>query len=150
MSKIFWSFLFTIVSSVKLLSADTTFIKPVDPKLKVLKQQVINDLLSASVSDAGVINLAEKMKDDGSWGDIDYTDKTRGGWTVADHLTRLNNMVIIYKRPGSKWENDRKLEEKIISGLNFWLKNDFICPNWWYPEIGVPKVMGANYAVDRR
>jgi hypothetical protein len=26
-------------------------------------------------------------------------------------------------------------------GLNYWLDNDFQCPNWWYPEIGVPQVL---------
>lgn len=138
------TFLFFMVLSGKLFSADTTSNKHIDPELKILKQHVIKDILSASVNDGMVMNLAEKMKEDGSWEDIDYSDKTRSGWPVNGHLERLNNMAIIYKRAGSRWTSEPKLEEKIISGLNFWLKNDFICPNWWYPEIGVPKVLGPT------
>lgn len=144
MYKICLSFLLILFLPVELLSADSTFHKPVDPRLAVLKQQVMKDILSASVNDEETIKLTETMKPDGSWGDIDYSDKTRGGWPVADHLTRLNNMAVIYTRQGSKRTSNNELKEKIISGLNFWLRNDFICPNWWYPQIGVPKVLGPT------
>jgi chondroitin AC lyase len=137
-------FLLIIISFNTLFAADTTSRKPIDARLKVLKQNVINDVLSASFNEEEVISLAHKLKEDGSWGDIDYTDKTRGGWPVNDHLVRLENMAILYARPGSKWRNDKKLEDKIISGLKFWFKNDFICPNWWYPQIGVPRVLGPT------
>jgi chondroitin AC lyase len=118
--------------------------KPADPALATLKQQVIKDILSISLNGDELMSIAEKMKPGGSWPDIDYADKTRGGWTVSNHLARLNNMAVLYKRPGSKWTNDPNLEAKIISGLDFWFKNDFICPNWWYPEIGVPKILGPT------
>ncbi|MEO6931580.1 MAG: polysaccharide lyase family 8 super-sandwich domain-containing protein, partial [Chitinophagaceae bacterium] len=41
-------------------------------------------------------------------------------------------------------KGDDALKNKILSGLNYWFKNDFICPNWWYPQIGVPKVLGPT------
>jgi chondroitin AC lyase len=28
--------------------------------------------------------------------------------------------------------------------LNYWLDNDFQCPNWWYPEIGVPMALAPT------
>jgi len=125
----------------RLFSIGTKLYKDIDPKLRVLKQQVLKDILSAKANEKEVVQLAEKMKQDGSWPDIDYTDKTRGGWPVNDHLVRLNNMAILYKNAGTKFTGDQNLEKKIIAGLNFWLQNDFICPNWWYPQIGVPKVL---------
>lgn len=125
----------------KLLFADRGLARDTDPKLKVLKQQVIKDILSASVNEKEVVELSAKMKEDGSWPDIDYADKTRGGWPVNDHLVRLNSMTLEYKHAGTKWTGDQGLEKKIIAGLNFWLQNDFICPNWWYPQIGVPKAL---------
>ena len=67
----------------------------VDPKLQLLKQQVIKDILSAKASEKDIEALAAKMKNDGSWPDIDYSDKTRGGWPVNDHLVRLNDMAIV-------------------------------------------------------
>lgn len=117
---------------------------PVDEKLERLKQQVTKDILAQSVQPEEVIAIAGKMKPDGSWPDIDYADKTRGGWPVNRHLERLNSMAVLYKRPQSKWTGDQKLEQQILLGLDYWLKNDFICPNWWYPQIGVPKVLGPT------
>ena len=129
---------FWILSSVL---ANAVTCKDVDPRLRLLKQQVIKDILAAKENEKDIEAIAAKMKDDGSWPDIDYTDKTRGGWTVNDHLVRLNDMAIIYKTAGTKLAADQNFEKKIITGLNFWLRNDFICPNWWYPQIGVPKVL---------
>ena len=50
-------------------------------------------------------------------------------------------MALAYKRTGSKFTGNKELETKIVAGLNFWFTNDFICPNWWYPQIGVPKTL---------
>jgi len=113
----------------------------IDPKLKVLKEQVLIDILATHASEKEVTALFAQMREDGSWPDINYADKTRGGWTVNDHLTRLISMAILYKNAGTKWMGDQELKKKIIAGLDFWLKNDFICPNWWYPQIGVPKTL---------
>ncbi|MBE7169676.1 MAG: polysaccharide lyase 8 family protein [Williamsia sp.] len=115
-----------------------------DEKLESLKQQVTKDILALSFNPADVTAIAEKMKTDGSWADIDYADKTRGGWPVNQHLERLNSMAVLYKRPGSPWTGNAKLEDQIMRGLDFWLEHDPICPNWWYPEIGVPKVLGPT------
>lgn len=144
MHRLFLSFLMIISTVAEHFAADSISSRNIDPRLKVLKQQVLKDILSAVPNKAGVMNLTEKMKSDGSWGDINYHDKTRGGWPVADHLTRLHDMSVMYKRPGSGLTNDPELADKILSGLDFWFKNDFICPNWWYPEIGVPKILGPT------
>ena len=136
-------FLLLLILSLpcKLLCAGKAYFKDTDPKLKVLKEQVIKDILAATVNEKEVMELSAKMKQDGSWPDIDYTDKTRGNWPVNDHLLRLNNMALVYTHTGTGLTGDQQLEKKIIAGLNFWLQNDFICPNWWYPQIGVPKVL---------
>jgi len=115
--------------------------KDIDPKLRLLKQQVLKDILAGHANEQEALRFAAIMKEDGSWPDIDYADKTRGGWPVNDHLLRLNNMTIAYKTPGGRLAGDSNLEKKIMAGLNFWLKNDFICPNWWYPQIGVPRAL---------
>lgn len=111
-----------------------------DPKLLLLKHQVLKDILATAVHEKEVMDVAATIKEDGSWADIDYTDKTRGGWPVADHLSRLNSMAVVYKNPG-RLKDDPALLKKITSGLNYWLQHDFICPNWWYPQIGVPKIL---------
>ncbi|MEJ7769598.1 MAG: hypothetical protein WKF89_17395 [Chitinophagaceae bacterium] len=123
-----------------MVSADVAII-PVDPRLKVLKLQVLRDILSVQVNETALSSLAANLKANGSWAGIDCADKTRGGWPVNDHLTRLMNMAVHYVKPNTKFTDSQQFENKIIAGVDFWLKNDFICPNWWYPEIGVPKVL---------
>ncbi len=124
-----------------LFASGNRYTKDMDPRLKVLKQQVLKDILAASANEKEAIELMADMKENGSWPDIDYADKTRGGWPVNDHLVRLNNMALVYRHTGGKLSGSEALEKKILAGLNFWLSNDFICPNWWYPQIGVPKVL---------
>ncbi len=119
-------------------------VKTVADKLLVLKRQVIKDILAARVNEKETMFDMAKMGADGAFGDIDYTDKTRGSWPVNEHLVRLNDLAILYTRPGTKYTGDRAVRDKIVLGLNYWFKNDFICPNWWYPEIGVPKVLGPT------
>jgi chondroitin AC lyase len=114
------------------------------PELEALKTAVIKDILSAEFDKQILLERIAQMKPDGSWPDIDYADKTRGGWLVNTHLTRLNDMAIMHAREQADHHDDTALRAKIILGLDFWLKNDFICPNWWYPEIGVPKVLGPT------
>src|SRR4051812_8866199 len=73
-----------------------------DPRLQLLKQQVIKDILASRANEQEALRFTALMKDDGSWPDIDYADKTRGGWPVNDHLLRLNNMTIAYKTTGGR------------------------------------------------
>src|SRR3954470_19463772 len=116
MPKVIQFFLAATFFCTRLLAADTSYYKHIDERLLALKQNVLKDILSENVAEAKTVELADKMKPDGSWPDIDYTDKTRGGWPVADHLTRLNNMAILYTRTGSKLKGDEQLEKKIIGG----------------------------------
>ncbi|MEP6749583.1 MAG: hypothetical protein ABJB86_17730, partial [Bacteroidota bacterium] len=141
MHKILLFSLLILFLQPRLFSAGKESYQLIDTSLKVLKQQVLKDILSSTVNEKETLQLSAEMKEDGSWPDIDYTDKTRGNWPVNNHLVRLNTMALVYRHNGTKSAGDQELEKKIMTGLNYWLKNDFICPNWWYPQIGVPKVL---------
>src|ERR1700733_3781740 len=118
MNKVLLIFLLIAMMQGQTLAADSAAYKPLNPGLKILKERIIHEVLSAPVNDEELIIIAEKMKDDGSWADINYSDQTRGNWQVSDHLGRLINMAIINKRPGSKWKNDPELQKKILTGLD--------------------------------
>ncbi|MFT4094069.1 MAG: polysaccharide lyase 8 family protein [Niabella sp.] len=107
--------------------------------LSVLKEHVVQDILETPVNAPSVLTTAGKINVDGSWSDIDYTSKRRGDWPVNVHNTRLLNMAILYIKQSGKNET---LKKQILKGLDYWLANDFICPNWWYPQIGVPLAIG--------
>ena len=50
----------------QLFSAGTGLYKDIDPKLKVLKQQVLKDILASPANEKEVMQLLTKMKKDGS------------------------------------------------------------------------------------
>lgn len=110
-------------------------------KLQQLHTNVWENIMSSPADIAEVTNLLSTLTPNGSWPDIDYTSKERGAWEPRNHISRLLEIAKAYQTKGSKYYHKKAVSEKIHSGLNFWLENDFICPNWWYPEIGVPMVL---------
>jgi chondroitin AC lyase len=109
--------------------------------LQQLHRNMIAYILNGKTAPDRVKQLLSEMKEDGSWGDIDYASKERGGWPPAQHIGNLLTLAKAYRTEGSGYCGEKAVSEQIHRGLNFWLKNDFQCPNWWYPEIGVPMVL---------
>jgi len=110
-------------------------------ELRQLHQNVLKSILTESRRTESVSGYALELKPDGSWADIDYANQERGGWLPAAHLSRILSMAKAYHTPGSEFYQKKEFSGKIHLAMNFWLKNDFICPNWWYPEIGVPQIL---------
>jgi chondroitin AC lyase len=106
--------------------------------LMQLHANVWSDILKSAPDDDNVKKIAENLDAQGAWQDVDYASKQRGDWHPATHLSRLQSMAKAWQKEGSTYYRDPELLKKINSALNYWLNNDFQCPNWWYPEIGVP------------
>jgi len=106
--------------------------------LEVVRQRLLEPLLSAPPSGA-VSKLARALRPDGSWPDIDYTNRNRSGWRTTSHLGRLAMLAQAYKSPYSPLRNDPQLRDAVFAALDYWLKNDFQNSNWWWNQIGVPR-----------
>lgn len=92
--------------------------------------------------DAGeVANLLASMQADGTWADIDYSSLERGGWQPRDHINRLLTIAKAYRLEGSPQYEQKSTSRQMHLALDYWLQHDLQCPNWWYPEIGVPMVL---------
>jgi chondroitin AC lyase len=116
--------------------------KELDPRLVVLKKNVLAFIRAGYDAEFPIAKHINTLQADGSWADISYTDKTRGGWRVVQHLERAKNMAIAFSTAGSPYQGNQELKHKILSALNYWTRNDFESPNWWYPEIGTPRELG--------
>jgi len=99
------------------------------------------ELPKTSISEAA--RLLNSQRPDGSWPDIDYPSAARSSWPAFDHLTRLLALTVYARSPQTPGEQSTRALAAAHAALDFWGKNDFKCPNWWYNNIGVPKILGA-------
>lgn len=105
--------------------------------------------MSVHLPDVEVNRLFSLINENGSFSDIDYTDRTRGRWQPTLHLTRLYSLVKLYVSPSSKWYKDIKMHENIHKAVNFWMKLKPTSDNWWHNDIGVPRKMTAIFLMIR-
>ena len=75
----------------------------------------------------------KSMTPAGSWGDIDYSSQTLSTWKPSWHLYR----TMLICREYYKTQNPQYLAA-VHKSMAFWIKNDFICKNWWHNNINVP------------
>jgi len=117
------------------------------PDLEVVRKRVTDDLMKQSVSDEEVRDLVKTLNTDGSWPGIDYSDVSRTGFQHSRHLGNLVELCLAYRKNGSALKGDPGLKKAFGSALEFWLKNDFICDNWWWNQIGTPDQL-IDYYLD--
>ena len=68
--------------------------------------------------------------------DINYADDCKSLWDTERHYGRLQQAIIC----GKKALLDNEIyRNKIIKALRYWVKHDFINPNWWHNGIGTPR-----------
>ena len=84
------------------------------------------------------INQISSDFDGEKWPFIQYSDISREGFDNRIHLNNLVKMAVAYKSNASKYFEDKSLLQKIVNGLHFWCKNDFVGENWWNNQIGTP------------
>lgn len=75
------------------------------------------------------------------WTDIDYQNKSRGGWVTGLHVTRIHALAKAYSAEDSPFYKDPELGRIIHSAMRWWFVNQPKCPNWWHNDIGVPRNM---------
>jgi len=95
--------------------------------------------------DAEIEQMISTMSADGTWPDIDYKDSKKGNWSAAQHGEKLLYMCKAYRKKESRFYLSKDLSDKIHSGINAWARLKPVCVNWWFNQIGVPKVLGLVY-----
>eukprot|EP01052_Picozoa_sp_SAG31_P041887 SAG31_NODE_6479_length_2002_cov_2.075145_1_plen_248_part_00 len=90
-------------------------------------------------------NLSIALQPDGSWLDVDYSDRTGSIWKTILHLERTLSMIRSYHCPpcGVKLAGSSSLLAAVHSAFGYWLEHDFTNPNWWWQDIGTPDLTGA-------
>ena len=108
--------------------------------LETIRARILAPLVKPVSTDAAG-KLVEAQLSDGSWPDVDYSDRRRSSWRTPTHLTYLATLSMAYKSPQSELRGDAELRAAILAGLDYWFENDFQNPNWWWNQIGVPRTL---------
>ncbi|HEV7347657.1 polysaccharide lyase family 8 super-sandwich domain-containing protein [Telluribacter sp.] len=111
--------------------------------IKVIKERIITDLMSAKVNDTMVEALMAKMNDDGSFKGINYEDLSRtASFPHGGHTRDLVLMAKAFKNKASRFYQSKPLKALIEKGLTYWVKNDFVGDNWHDNQITTPTNLG--------
>ena len=115
--------------------------------IEIIKSRIYHSIInyhlstSSNGSNEGFDQRIQKIISDfdgEKWTKINYSDVSREGFDNSIHLRNLVKMAVAFKSNASKYFKDKSLSQKIINGLHFWCKNDFIGDNWWNNQIGSP------------
>lgn len=138
MSKLFEA---TFVSLLFLLSVVKVYSS--NPDMLIIKGRIIDELLKSGSSDDQISKLMNAINSEGFWPEINYVDLSRTAFENAKHTSRLVVMSKAWRSQNSLFHENPELLEKIELALAFWVKNDFICENWWNNEIGTPSDLAS-------
>lgn len=107
----------------------------------LIKKRILNDLMQPAVDVNKIKDLVASIKPDGSWPGINYKDTSNTGFQHKDHLEHMLNLSRAYKKEGTVHYQNPAVKKTVSSALDFWIKHDFICENWWWNEMGTPDWM---------
>lgn len=107
--------------------------------LGIIKQRIVTELMNNKPVDSQVETILSKIKEDGSFNDINYSDLSRtASFPHGRHTSDLAYIAKAYKTKTSAFYQSKKLKDAVINGLNFWVKNDFVGDNWHDNQITTP------------
>ena len=106
--------------------------------LEVVRKRIVDDLMAPPVNVQKVQTLISTIQPDGTWPGINYKDVSRTGFEHSRHLENMMDLARAYKKPGSPLYGKQEVKNTFSSAMDFWIKNDFICDNWWWNEMGTP------------
>ncbi|MDR1724668.1 MAG: polysaccharide lyase beta-sandwich domain-containing protein [Tannerella sp.] len=96
-------------------------------------------------SDETVRQYIETQLPDGSWNDLNYQDTGRSLWDPGAHASRLTAMATAYCDKASAFYRKKTVSSQIHRGMKYFFDGKFVCTNWWYNQIGVPKTLGMLF-----
>jgi chondroitin AC lyase len=112
-----------------------------DADLEMIRVRVIADLLAPAVNSDEISRLVKTQMPDGTWPNINYKDVSRTGFQHSEHLNNMLSLARALKKEGAAFYELPEVKRAVAMALDYWIKNDFICDNWWWNEMGTPHIM---------
>lgn len=90
-----------------------------------------------------VSDLITMLQPNGTWPDVNYDDPDgRSWWETGVHLQRCLLVTTMWASPLSGHFNDSAAAKTSDTCLEWWLDNKPRNTNWWWEQIGVPRIVG--------
>lgn len=128
------SFLITFLLTTGVISIDAA-----KDDFLIVKQRVVAELMKTTIDDSMVLSILDRMQEDGSFKNINYTDLSRlAGFPHRRHTSDLVYLAKAYKNKGSTYHKSKKLKKSINTSLKYWVDHDFFGDNWHNNQISTP------------
>ena len=118
------------------------------PREKVLGDQMIVELMERYPIEVSYAKqLISELTEEGYWTNLDFTNKNVTGWLPRIHAARVLELAKVYANPNHALYKSPEVAKAIHKALAYWFKMKPVSANWWYNEIGIPKVLGAAFVL---
>jgi chondroitin AC lyase len=113
-------------------------------KLRILEQVVWPKPENVSDLVQKVLNISAMLNSSCYWPDLSYTDGLPNFFDTEYHMWRISNMLRAFTVNGSALKNNATILSQVHCALQVWFDHDWINPNWWFNQIGIPLEAGMQ------
>lgn len=83
------------------------------------------------------------LQENGSFPDINYTDRSQTNWKPLGHIDRMKTLVLAYTMSNSRYYGDQNIYNMIVKMLNYWYDTNPTSTNWYNQQIACPQRIGV-------
>ena len=113
---------------------------------KIVGDQMVVELMERCPIEVGhVRQLLSDLSEEGNWSDLDFTNSKAASWLPRIHAARVLELTKVYSNPEHDFYKSAEVAEAIHKAIGYWFRMKPVAANWWYNEIGIPKVLGAVF-----
>ncbi|MEV4185636.1 polysaccharide lyase family 8 super-sandwich domain-containing protein [Streptosporangium canum] len=99
--------------------------------LAAVRDRLRHELLDHPADPAEAARLSDDLAADGTWPDIDYTDRDAMAFRPLEHVARALRLALSGEHRSAA-----------LSALDAWRRHGPRSDNWWFNEIGAPRLAG--------
>ena len=115
---------------------------------KVVGDQMVVELMERCPIEVGhVRQLLSDLSEQGSWSGLDFTNSKAASWLPRIHAARMLELAKVYANSEHTFYKSAEIAEAIHKAMGYWFRMKPVAANWWYNEIGIPKVLGAAFVL---
>lgn len=141
-------FLIVFLGAISLLGGSPGHAEA-DPIAKVLERYrglLLDEAISIEDKEAAR-TWVETLQVDGTWSDLDYQSSAKDQWPTRFHLARALQILRIRNRGEAPSGESQRYFEAALSALENWAEHRYQSPNWYWNEIGTPRLAADTLVV---